>query len=133
MSFQYPDGLRRMKLQVDSDGEVSFLESILHVLLLKASGGIFPSVDNFIRDYERYHSSMRITRAPTIKHTTGSQRVQRDIPSNSKTNQSKVLLKNASKELLAAKEAEAAQILAQKDDFGDYSVFHLLLMNSFHS
>ena len=59
--------------------------------------------------------------------------MQRDIPSDSKTNQSKVLLKNASKELLAAKEAEAAQILAQKDDFGDYSVFHLLLMNSFHS
>ena len=117
-----------MKLQVDSDGEASFLKSILNVLQLTASGGIFPSVDNFIRDYERYYSSIRIAHTPTIKLPTGSQRVQRAIPSKSNTNQSKVLLKNASKELLAAKEAEAAQILAQKDDFGNSTRFDQLIV-----
>ena len=60
---------------------------------------------------------------PSIKLAPGPNRVQKNNSSSNSTNYNKALLKNLPKESLPS--TEVAQILAQKDDFGNYCVCHV--------
>ena len=126
VSVQYPDGMRRLKLYTDKDGEAFYLENILRILNNVASGSFFPSINNFQEDCHRYFYQLKNNR--NMQYTKSRQQQlspQRDrrenIPSAVvRHNQAQTPSKNsaAAAALLAAKEAEAAIIAASKDDFG---------------
>jgi hypothetical protein len=55
-----------MEFQMDAEGDVSFICSILQTLHLKAMGNFFPSIDRFRRDCDIHFLPSEITRVTSM-------------------------------------------------------------------
>jgi hypothetical protein len=51
-SVVFADGIRRMQLIVDIDGEVPFVQRIMRILLEKGQQGFFPTLNEFVQECE---------------------------------------------------------------------------------
>lgn len=124
MGYQHTDGSRRMRLQPDIDGEASFIQNILRILNLIVPGSYFPAVETFRMDCERYYLNPKNRTGSSPRATLSSQRDRRrDIIGNVSAKYNQALLKSVTfaPQSLASKEADAAMIAAQKDNFGTFS------------
>lgn len=51
-SVVFADGIRRMQLILDIDGEVPFVQRIMQILLEKGQAGFFPTLNEFVQECE---------------------------------------------------------------------------------